>query len=71
MEKVKEKIELLRMRSNTNQQKVIDIDEKMKIDLQSTANGRILEILRTYGKQSARRKKRNPWIDGDTKKYGF
>jgi hypothetical protein len=45
VERVKEEIQLLRMKSEKSQEKVIDIDEQMIQALKKKANGKILEIL--------------------------
>jgi hypothetical protein len=50
---------------------VIDIDEKMRMSYKLERMEGYLKFYKTCGKQSLRRKKRNPWIDEDTKKYGF
>jgi hypothetical protein len=45
IERVKGEIQLLRMRSEKSQEKVINIDEQMIQELKRKANGKILEIL--------------------------
>jgi hypothetical protein len=45
VERVKGEIQLLRMRSEKSQEKVMNIDEQMIQGLQRKANGKILEIL--------------------------
>lgn len=62
---MKGEIQLLHMRSENSQNKVIEIDEQMGSELKKKQAGEYLIFWKTCGKRIVRRKKSDHRIDGE------
>lgn len=70
IERVKGGIELLRLRSQNNQQKVINADKEMDDDLKRKASSRTLEFLQNMWKSECEKEEKK-LLNGDIMKSGF
>lgn len=62
IERVKGEIELLRLRSQNNQQKVINADKEMDDDLKRKAKGRTLEMLQNMWKSECEKEEKKSLV---------